>query len=141
MRWLRPIILAVLLTAAAPAWADEIAPQDHAAIVQVIRDQMAAFRRDDAAGAFGFASPGIQGMFGTADRFLDMVRQAYQPVYRPRSAEFGPTETVEGKVVQSVEIEGPDGRRQTAIYTMERQPDGSWRISGCVLTDSGSVGA
>lgn len=26
-----------------------------------------------------------------------------------------------------------DGKRYEALYTMERQPDGAWKIAGCVL--------
>jgi hypothetical protein len=29
---------------------------------------------------------------------------------------------------------GPDGQPALALYAMERQPDGSWRIAGCTLT-------
>jgi ketosteroid isomerase-like protein len=131
---------------AGPALAQQTAPAvsaaDRAAIIAVIRDQMAAFQRDDAAGAFRFASPGIRGMFGQdPNQFLDMVRHGYQPVYRPRTTAFGITETAGGEIIQHVEVEGPDGITRTALYTMERQPDGSWRISGCFLTDSGAVGA
>jgi hypothetical protein len=28
---------------------------------------------------------------------------------------------------------GPDGKSYVAVYTFQRQPDGSWRISGCYL--------
>jgi hypothetical protein len=28
---------------------------------------------------------------------------------------------------------GPDGKPVMALYAMERQPDGSWRIDGCML--------
>ena len=31
---------------------------------------------------------------------------------------------------------GPDGRPRIALYIMERQPDGSWKIDGCILTES-----
>jgi len=31
---------------------------------------------------------------------------------------------------------GPDGEEVVARYTMERQPDGSWRIDGCILTEA-----
>ena len=32
-------------------------------------------------------------------------------------------------------VVGPDGHAYMAYYTMERQPDGSWRISGCHLVE------
>ena len=81
-------------------------------------------------------------MFGhDPQQFMSMVRNGYQPVYRPRSTQFGVFEEVQGQFVQHVEVEGPDGVSRTALYTMEREPDGTWRISGCVLTESRSVGA
>jgi hypothetical protein len=38
--------------------------------------------------------------------------------------------------VQSVELVGPDGGHYIALYRMEKQPDGSWKINGCELTES-----
>ncbi len=65
---------------------------------------------------------------------MQMARQGYQPAYRPRSYAFGELTRIDDKLVQPVEIVGPDGVPVTALYIMERQPDGSWKIGGCVLT-------
>jgi hypothetical protein len=35
--------------------------------------------------------------------------------------------------VQNVLVVGPDGIPVMAIYLMQRQPDGSWRINGVYL--------
>jgi hypothetical protein len=144
MRWIGHTFLACSMLIGVAAWADDatVSPADHASIVNIIRQQMEAFRRDDGPGAFGFASPGIQGMFDhDPARFMAMVRQGYPPVYRPRTTSFGPTETVDGQIIQKVDIEGPDGVLRTAIYTMEREADGSWRIAGCMLTEAADAGA
>jgi len=138
---MRALLLVLLLIVAAPAGAQRgappatVGPADRAAIQQVIGDQIAAFRRDDGDAAFALASPGIQRMFGTADGFMAMVRGGYQPVYRPRSYSFRELVTIDGLVVQPVAVVGPDGRRVTALYPMEQQPDGSWRIAGCQLVE------
>lgn len=110
-------------------------PADAAAIRAVIEHQLAAFQVDDAAAAFSDASPGIQAKFGTPDIFMEMVRTGYQPVYRPRQTEF--RELVAGPEgpVQKVFFVGPDDRPVLALYSMEREDDGSWRISGCVLIE------
>lgn len=134
-------ILAMLSGATRAADPADLAPGDRAAIQDVIRGQMDAFRHDDAAGAFAFASPSIQALFGDAGHFLAMVRSGYQPVYRPRSATFGQTITDQGRLVQRVEVVGPDGHSALALYFMEKEPDGTWRIDGCVLTESEAVGA
>jgi hypothetical protein len=113
-----------------------VSPADRTLIRGVIEDQLAAFQRDDGAAAFGFASPMIRGQFGTAENFMAMVRQGYAPVYRPREVAFGSLVDMEGRIVQRVLLVGPDGRPVTALYIMEREPDGTWRIDGCILTDS-----
>jgi len=132
--------LIVLLIAApgllTPALAQQTGPvgaTDAAAIRKVIEDQIAAFKRDDGAAAFGFASPGIREMFGNPEQFMNMVRSGYQPVYRPRRFEFGAIEDLKDAPAQHVWVVGPDGEDVEAIYYMERQPDGSWRIDGCEL--------
>ena len=122
----RALLLALLAT---PARAQD------GAIEQVIRDQMAAFARDDAEAAFAFATPELRAMFGSAANFMSMVRQGYQPVYRPRSVTFGELAEQDGQTVQEVGIIGSDGVPRVALYTMQRQPDGAWRIAGCRLID------
>jgi hypothetical protein len=116
----------------------QLSEVDRRAIRQVIERQLEAFQRDDAAGAFAFASPGIQAEFETADRFLDMVRSCYEPVYRPRSVMFQELLRVEGYPAQKVVLMAPDGDLVTALYLMEPQPDGRWRIQGCFLIPIGS---
>ncbi|SEE00386.1 protein of unknown function [Rhizobiales bacterium GAS188] len=103
----------------------------------VIERQIDAFRRDDGPAAFAFASPELQTMFQDADRFMNMVRNGYQPVYRPKSYNFsGVTETESG-LTETLAIEDADGQAWTAIYTLAKQPDGSWRITSCHLEKVG----
>lgn len=141
------VVLVGLALGVAPAMAQAPAPaplsqSERDDIARVIRTQMDAFRRDDAAGAFRFASPALRDRFGQdPDQFMAMVRHGYAPVTRPARTLFGVTELVEGSIVQHVDIEGPDGVTHTALYTMEREADGQWRIAACVLLDTGDVGA
>jgi hypothetical protein len=116
--------LLIGLAATAEAQAD-MSEADRAAIRQVIEAQVDAFRRDDGDAAFGLASPAIQGMFGTSEIFMDMVRQGYQPVYRPQEFDFREIVTLDGQVTQKVHVVGPDGRPVTAIYPMRQLPDGT----------------
>jgi uncharacterized protein DUF4864 len=125
-------LLALPALGAEPAVSDA----DRGAIRALIEDQLAAFQRDDAGAAFGFASPTIRGQFGTAENFIGMVRRGYAPVYRPREVAFGALVGMEGRIVQKVLLVGPDGQPVTALYIMEKQPDGTWRIDGCLLTQS-----
>lgn len=116
-----------------PGWAQSLADDDGAAIMGTISRQIEAFRRDDGAAAFSLAAPAIQQMYGSPERFLEAVRQTYRPVYRPRQVEFRQLGLVNGAIVQRVYLVGPDDQPSLALYFMEKQSDGSWRISGCVL--------
>jgi hypothetical protein len=109
---------------------------DAAAIHDVVADQLAAFQRDDGTAAFSFASPNIRAQFGTVENFMTMVKVGYPPVYRPREVSFGAVVELNGRIVQRVLLVGPDGQPVMALYIMQQQPDGSWRIDGCILTQS-----
>jgi hypothetical protein len=69
-----------------------------------------------------------------------MVRSGYGPVYRPRTFEFRNIVDHGSGPEQQVFVVGPDGRGYIAHYTMERQPDGSWRIGGCYLERANDEG-
>ena len=146
MRALAVLLFFVLFAAPwAPARADEtpadLPAAERQAIQSVIGDQMKAFRADDAPAAFAYASPGIQGLFGDAGRFMAMVRTGYPMVYRPRDARFGALVDVDGQIVQKVRVVGPDGKPALALYFMQREADGTWKIDGCQLTEDDAVGA
>ena len=126
-------LVGLILGLANPTWAQDLSPADRSAIRDVIQSQVDAFGRDDGEGAFGYASPTIRGMFGTSEIFMDMVRQGYQPVYRPRVFDFREIVTLHGEITQKVHVVGPDGRPVTAFYPMVQLPDGTWRINGCFL--------
>lgn len=127
-------LLVLLLLVPALAWGEAaVRSADLAEIRAVINRQIDAFRRDDARGAFALASPGVQQAFGSAERFLDAVRASYRPVYRPSAVEFLELVTLGVDVVQPVRVTDHRGAVWLAYYAMQRQPDGSWRTSGCRL--------
>ena len=125
--------LACLAAPAASAGGNPVTGADLAEIRAVIHRQIDAFRRDDARGAFALASPGVQQAFGTAERFMDTVRAAYRPVYRPVSVAFLDVKVMSGDVVQPMQVTDRAGGVWLAYYAMQRQPDGSWRANGCHL--------
>lgn len=117
--------------------ASEVTDSDRARFRTIIADQIGSFRRDDDSAAFAHASPAIRSRFGTPDAFMTMVRRLYMPVYRPRRFDFGVVTEELGVPTQRVDLVGPDGSLWTALYAMERQPDGTWRISSVVLIRTG----
>lgn len=138
---MRILALLVWLMSAGTAWAQsqEVGAADRQAIRQIIERQLDAFRRDDGAAAFAAASPEIQRQFQTPEIFMQMVRQGYPQVYRPREVDFRDLLVAEGVPNQAVLVVGPDGKAAMAIYRMQKQPDGSWRIDGCALVKTGET--
>ncbi len=128
MRILAPLV-ALLIGSTALAFADDVTAGQ-----SIIQSQEEAFGRDDAAAAYAFAAPVIQSWYRSPDAFMFMVRNGYAPVYRHRSFEFGEATMVDGKIMQQVHIIDAEGVAWEALYTLERQPDGSLEISACVLT-------
>jgi hypothetical protein len=126
-------VLGLLAVQANAQSAGSLGDADRTAIRGVIEQQLAAFRRDDGNAAFAYASPMIRQMFGSPDNFMAMVRGGYPPVYRPREVEFRDLADIDGRLTQRVLLVGPDGTVVVAHYFMQRQPDGSWLINGCVL--------
>jgi Domain of unknown function (DUF4864) len=105
-----------------------------------IDGQMKAFSRNDDAAAYSFAAPNIKRIFPSVDAFMNMVTGAYQPVYKPRNYAFGKVQEMSAtSIVQQVLIVGPDGKDYEAIYTLELQSDGTYRITGVSLRASNSL--
>ena len=112
---------------------------DRQAVIAVIQSQLDAFLADDADGAYQHASPSIQRIFPSPDIFMGMVSTGYLPIYRHQRAEFLEFGIVGGALAQRVLLIGPDGVPVVALYFMQRQPDGSWRINGVSLLDDGGT--
>jgi hypothetical protein len=129
------LLAAFFIAFAVPACAAD----DIATAQSVIRSQEQAFSRDDPAAAYSHAAPAIQGIFPDAETFMSMVRNSYAPVYRHKSFEFGEARTADGKIAQRVHILDVDGVPWEALYTLELQPDGSLKITGCVLLKAGQA--
>jgi hypothetical protein len=129
------LLAALLIGLGAPARAAD----DVATAQSVIRSQEQAFSRDDPAAAYSHAAPAIQGIFPDAETFMAMVRNSYAPVYRHKSFEFGEARVADGRIAQRVHIVDAEGVPWEALYTLEQQPDGSLKITGCVLLKTGQA--
>jgi len=139
---MRPILIAFALILCLASAANAQSDADRAAVQDVIRGQLDAFRRDDAGAAYGHAAPVIQRLFPTQDAFMTMVERAYPPVYRSREHAFAEIrETPGGGLAQGVRLRDEAGEDWLAVYTLERQPDGAWRITGCTLERAPTQGA
>ncbi len=135
----RPLALAACLclmlvgTAPASQGGSIAAARDREAVAAVISRQLEAFRRNDGATAYAQAAPIARRRFPTVAIFMRMVRRGYAPLYRARNVRFGRLLQDDGAVLQEVFLTGPKGRRHLALYQMQRQPGGAWKIAGVVL--------
>ena len=129
------LLAAFLIGLASPAGAGD----DVAAAQSVIRSQAEAFSRDDAAAAYSYAAPAIKNIFPRPDIFMSMVQQGYPPVYRHQTFEFGEARAEGGMIAQRVHIIDANGEAWEALYTLEQEPDGSLKITGCSLLKAGQA--
>jgi hypothetical protein len=102
-------------------------------VIDVIRDQLAAFQRDDGRAAFSIASPDVQDQFGTPEAYLAKIATTYKAIHRPKSVTFLNLAFSRGRLVQRVLLVDSDGTPVVALFPMVRMADGSWRVDGCVL--------
>ncbi len=133
----RSVLMIVLLAfMSVAAFAQSISESEKTEFQRIITAQISAFRADDGATAYSFAAPIVRNIFPTPEIFMSMVKRGYPQVYRPKSFNF--TEALVdpmGRPAQKMLVVGPDGKTYEAIYSMEKQPDGAWLISGCTLLE------
>jgi len=113
--------------------------QDVQAASEPILRQLDAFRRDDFAAAYTFASEEIRRRFDRA-QFEAMVRGGYPEIARSVFAMIAEGERApNGNVYLVLKIRGANGVSVEAVYEMVSETDG-WKINGVVTKpDLGSV--
>ena len=114
-----------------PAQAALLTPAEEISIRAVVEGQLAALAKDDAVKAFSFAAPNVRQSVGTAPRFLALVRSSYPALYRPVSVAFLKPEAHHGQALQRVQVTDASGNAWLAAYSVQRQKDNTWRITGC----------
>lgn len=129
-RLLPSLALAASLALGAPA--SDAEPADAAAIQAVILDQLEAFQADEMDRAFAHASPGIQSIFRTPERFRRLVQQGYPMIWRPERFDVGNLEPAGDALIQTMVFVDRSGQVFEADYRMELV-DGTWRIAGVTL--------
>ncbi|MEP1201508.1 DUF4864 domain-containing protein [Tateyamaria sp.] len=130
--WIIGAALAISMTGAAWAQGTEIEG--------VISDQLDAFKADNFAEAFEFASPNIRGIFGTPENFGRMVTQGYPMVWRPTEVTYLELRQENGSYWQKVKIVDAKGQVHVLDYRMLETENG-WKINGVQLLESAGVSA
>lgn len=137
MRKIGRAILVAWVIAHGPALAQDNANSE---ITGVIQSQIDAFLAEDQVTAFGFASPMIQGMFGSPDNFRRMVETGYPMIWHPSSVEFLGNRSQGEKVYQRVLVRDAAGAVFLFDYEMVNLP-GGWKINGVYPVKGEDVGA
>lgn len=126
------LLTALALSLPAVAQADPV--QD------TILNQIDAFKADDFATAFTFASPSIKSIFMTAENFGMMVKNGYPMVASPGTVQMLEQREISGSLWQKVMITDQGGRTHILDYQMIETPEG-WQINGVQLLPEPGVGA
>ena len=119
-----------------PVRAEALSAKDEKAVQAVVQSQLAAFAKDDADKAFSYAAPELRKSIGNSAAFMAMVKSGYPVVYRPASVAFLKPEGSGDEVIQRVQMLDASGVSWLAVYSLQRQKDKSWRISGCAVVDN-----
>mmetsp|Transcript_29471 Transcript_29471/g.57739 ORF Transcript_29471/g.57739 Transcript_29471/m.57739 type:complete len:134 (-) Transcript_29471:398-799(-) len=131
-KWMMAVVLSVGLAGA-------VAAQD-AEIEGVIGSQIEAFKADDFARAFEFASPSIRGIFQTPENFGRMVAQGYPMVWRPAEVTYLELREIGGALWQKIEIVDGDGAVHYLDYQMIETAEG-WKISAVRFAEASGLNA
>lgn len=133
---MRKLLIALLLSLAAalPAHAQ------NAEIEGTISSQIEAFKADDFARAFTFASPMIQNVFRTPENFGGMVRNGYPMVWRPAEVLYLDLREIDGALHQRVQITDAQGRVHILDYEMIESENG-WKINGVQILQLPGISA
>jgi len=122
------------------AWAiDDITTADAIAIHEVVQSQLEALSNDDAVSAFELATPEKRMLIGSADNFLRLIKEEYNPIYRYQRVIFSRPEVVNGDAIQIVRVTDGNSRVWLAVFWMQQGEDSAWRIDGCQLLETTSV--
>jgi hypothetical protein len=109
------------------------------AVMLVVQSQLLAFAEDDAETAFSLATESTQSLARTPNDFLKVIKQRFTPIYRHRNAVFSEPEIIEGHALQVVQLIDHDNLVWIAIYEVEREADGTWKVDGCQLFETNNM--
>ena len=114
-------------------------PDDVAMIQEAIRGQLHALSEDDADSAFELTSPSIRSQMGSPENFLRLIKEEYGPIYRHLVVIFSAPQALGDAIIQIVRLTDRESRVWLAIYNMQRDMTGNWKIDGCQLLQTSVV--
>lgn len=107
-----------------------ISETDTVASRSVIEDQLDAFKARDLDRAYSHAAPNIRSIFPSVEQFSAMVERGYSAIFKHEAYVFGRNRQEAQDVFHEVIITDETGKQWQAVYSLQRQEDGSWQITG-----------
>lgn len=130
-----PFAMVLLAALPPPAVSDPgLSAEDAEQVQRIVVAQIQALAENDAERMFETTTPAVREAIGSSGRFLAMMRGAYPMVYQPSAVTFHKVAAGPGGAWQLVEITDSEEQSWLGVFALERQPDKSWRISGCLMT-------
>lgn len=127
-----------LATLALAAIASSTQAQE-AGIQDTIASQLQAFNDRDVTAAWQYASPMIQGMFGTPENFGMMVERGYPMVWTNSDVTFTELSDINGVLWQQVMLRDAQGTLHVLAYQMIEGENG-WQINGVTILPAPEMG-
>ena len=137
---MRSFLFALVFAAAPCAVVAQTDGTHNTGVEATIQQQLDAFGADDVTTAFSFASPTLQGIFGSAQNFGLMVQQGYPMVWRPAAVKYLGLRQGPDGIYQKVAITDQAGALHVLEYQMIPAGDG-WVIGGVQVLQQPEVGA
>ena len=109
-----------------------ITDADAKAIQNTILTQINHLQNHDCAAALEQAAPHVNELFKNPDDLLTIVFQFYPMIYFAHTIEFGDLELTPEGIGQLVKFIDRENDVEHALYVLERQLSGSWKIGGCM---------
>jgi hypothetical protein len=101
------------------------------AVRATVEDQLAAFRAEDFARAYGLAARGLRRQF-REEVFAEMIRRGYPALLVHRRAELGLVrDNRAGRARVEVAVSDARGRTERLLYQLVEE-DAGWRVEGVV---------
>jgi hypothetical protein len=130
---------------AVPAWIDNaavidgISDGDAKAIQVAVRSQIEALSVNDAVGAFQLATLDRQSRIGSPDKFLSLIKKHYQPLHQHLLVLYSRPAVVKGETFQAVRVTDKSSHVWLAVFQMQAEQGGRWKIDACYLLETKKV--
>ena len=116
-----------------PIIADEKIEKKYDLTRDVIKQQLQAFKINDADKAYSFAAPKIKLQFNNAKIFMEMVKDNYEPVSNSKDFYFLKSNFYNDQIYHQLQIISQSNQSYIATYSLILD-GGEWKISGCIIS-------